>query len=146
MTYGITCWGGSPKTHILAVEQAQRLILKISLFKPYRFPTRALHEISHTLTVRQLYILHTALKQHSHTPYSTEIGINRRNFAVCSAVRSRTFFLNRFLVFQGPRLYNIINKDHSIFGLCKFKCKQIITNWLLTLNYEQTENILSIIK
>lgn len=38
-TYCITSWGGAAKSHLLKLERAQRAILKVSLFLPFRHPS-----------------------------------------------------------------------------------------------------------
>lgn len=132
---------------MLCVERAQRLILKVALNKPFRFPTRLLHETAGTLTVRQLYILyHTVIRQHSLVEYMAESQDSRRVFNVCPSSKSRTFFLNRFLIFQGPRLYNITNKKLNIYHKCKFEIKKKMTDWLSQLDFEETENLFTILR
>lgn len=153
LTYGISCWGGAAKTHMLCVERAQRLILKVALNKPFRFPTRLLHETAGTFTVRQLYIYHTVIRQHSLVEYMAESQDSRHVLSatcmvghVCPSSKSRTFFLNRFLIFQGPRLYNITNKKLNIYHKCKFEIKKKMTDWLSQLDFEETENLFTILR
>lgn len=146
VSYCITSWGGASKTHLFRLERAQRIVLKICLFKPILFPTTELYRQSEVLTVRQIYILHTVLKQHSmvsckrdHSTYSA-----RRHYVVCKAVSARTSFKQRFFCFQGGRLYNKINKILNIVPQCKVECKKSVTRWLLAFDYSETEELLYI--
>ncbi|KOB69294.1 Uncharacterized protein OBRU01_10568 [Operophtera brumata] len=41
--YCISVWGGTHKTYLLPLERAQRRILKVMLFKPFRYPTSQLY-------------------------------------------------------------------------------------------------------
>lgn len=150
ISYSITCWGGAAKTHIINLERAQRILLKVALFKHYRFPTTEVYKLTDVLTVRQLYILQTILKQHSLIDYANtvdkQLAKKRLQYNVCTQKRFRTAFINKFLCFQGARLYNNLNKTLSFFHNSKSECKKILTNWLKTLTYEETEHLLKILK
>ncbi|KOB72121.1 Uncharacterized protein OBRU01_11332, partial [Operophtera brumata] len=41
--YCISVWGGTHKTYLLPLERAQRRILKVMLFKPFRYPISQLY-------------------------------------------------------------------------------------------------------
>ena len=64
LSYCVTTWGGAGKTRMLEMERAQRLILKVGFSKPRLFPTSTLYQEAKVLTVRQIYILLTILRQH----------------------------------------------------------------------------------
>lgn len=144
LTYCISSWGGAAKTHLLELERAQRLILKISLFKPRLFPTTDLYQQAEVLTVRQLYVLATILRQHASLNYSSfNPVLKRRRFhQVCQARPARTSFSRYFFFFQGPRLYNIANKLLTIYPRTKIECRRKVSKWLLTLTYDDTEKLL----
>ncbi|XP_026315748.1 uncharacterized protein LOC113227090 [Hyposmocoma kahamanoa] len=139
-TYCISVWGGAARTHFILVERAQRVILKVACFKPYRFPTTDLYDFCQVLTVRQLFILWTVLRQHTLTPYDS--GSDRRNCIVASCDRLRTAFSHRFFCFLGYFLYNKLHRELHIFGLNNFECKKRLANWLQKLNYDDTEKLL----
>lgn len=64
LSYCIRCWGGSHKTNMIALERAQRSILKVMLKKPFRYPTTALYKEINVLTIRKLFIFQVSLSQH----------------------------------------------------------------------------------
>lgn len=146
--YCITTWGGACKTKLIRVERAQRMILKVSLSKPRLFNTTTLYEEAQVLTVRQLYILLTALLQHSNLPEERRkrIGLSRRKFAVCGTTAVGSSFAQRFFSFRGGELYNKINKIINIANCSKVECKSKIIKWLLNLNYTETEKLLEVAK
>lgn len=142
--YCITSWGGAAKTHLIEAERAQRAILKVGAGLPYRFPTTDLYVSWDVLTVRQYFLLHIVLKKHSQTTYDPELTKGkRRKGTVCRAQTFRTSLSHNFSCFLGPFIYNKLNNTLSIYPLPRFKCKLTVTNWLKTLNYQQTEDLLS---
>lgn len=124
------------------------MILKVSLSKPRLFNTITLYEEAQVLTVRQLYILLTALFQHSNLPEERGkcISLSRRNFAVCRTTAVGTSFAQRFFPFRGGELYNKLNKIINIANCSKVECKTKIIKWLLKLNYTETEALLEVAK
>lgn len=56
--YCLPLWGGATKVKFLELERAQRSLLKVMFFKPYRFPTEQLYLTAGLLSVRKLYLLH----------------------------------------------------------------------------------------
>ncbi|KAG7295150.1 hypothetical protein JYU34_022109 [Plutella xylostella] len=144
LTYCITSWGGTCKTFLLPLERAQRAILKVSTFKPIRFPTAKIHKECGILTVRQLFIMNSILRIHSTTvfPSSTISCSSRRSYAVVSTDFYKTSFAKRFEFYLGGYLYNLANKLHSIHTLNRYEVKSILFKWLLPLNYVESENLL----
>lgn len=144
LTYCITAWGGVSKSSLLKVERAQRAVLKVSRSLPFLFPTSDLYSRCDVLSVRQLFILHTVLRQHSLLIYDPLLLKNKRlKHNVCvSSTRWTTAFSHRFFGFLGGYLYNKLNKKIEIYPITKYNCKRAITNWLKNLNYEETENLL----
>lgn len=145
LCYGISIWGGSHKSHFLTVERGQRLILKVALSKPRLYPTTSLYKDSNVLTVRQLYILDIILKKHASIdlPSIQNKQNKRRYFDVCNPVPVHTSFAQKFLNYRSNNLYNKVNKKLEIVKLSKLECKKKVTQWLLELDYGQTEQLLT---
>lgn len=146
--YCLPIWGGAPKTHFIDIEIAQRCILKVMLFKPYRHPTNSLYQECKLLTVRQLYILHLMLYQHSHVDYTTvhkAIRHKRRKHKVCRIPQFKNKFTNRQLPFLSAFLYNKINQEINIFEMTKNKVKIEVSGWLIKKDYNETETLLKIL-
>lgn len=145
-TYCIQSWGGTAKTILRPLEIAQRAVLKISSFRHFRYPTRLLYQNTKLLTIRQLYVLTTILKQHSELKFDP-ILLTKRNAIIChQSTQFKTAFSNRFYAFLGPYLYNKANKQLSIYANTKTICKKKVINWLLSLTYDDTEDLLIIIQ
>lgn len=143
LEYCITTWGGTCKTHLLKVERAQRALLKVSLFLPFYHPTTDLYSKWEVLTVRQLFILRTVMKQHALTTFEPERFRNkRRKHAVCSSSSFKTKFARRFFCYQGSNLYNKLNRSLALYPLPKTKCKSLVSDWLKKLDYNFTESLL----
>lgn len=147
ITYCITSWGGAPKSTLLELERAQRAILKVSLFLPYRFPTVLLYQKAKVLTVRQLFIQQIILKQHRLLAYNPSLPRARRRFdpVVNNHTVPSTSFSKRFFFHLGRYLYNKVNRIIPIYELNKIKCKMKLYSWLQELNYEDTENLLTVL-
>lgn len=62
INYCIIAWGGAGKVHMLEVERAQRVILKVGAGLPYQYPTSHLYERWDVLSVRQMFIMTVLLK------------------------------------------------------------------------------------
>jgi hypothetical protein len=146
LSYCIRVWGGAKKTHILKLERAQRALLKVMMFKPYRFPTSELYFLSDVLSVRQLFVVDTILLQHKKLYFSYNKIQTRRRDKVCTTVSGKTCFINKFQYFLGPYVYNKINKHLNIYPLNLYECRTKLVAWLKTQHYEDVENILKIIK
>lgn len=143
--YCITSWGGMHKNSLLKLERTQRCILKVMYNLPYRFPTRDLYQKAKVLTVRQLYILCTVLKQHTRYPYNPLrlTGKRRKDMVFSNARVYQCSFTHHFFCFQGSVLYNKISKLISIYHLNKKACKDAVENLLMGLSYDRTEELLS---
>ena len=144
LAYCITIWGGALKTKLLIIERAQRYLLKIMLSKPFRYPTTELYLDSKVLTVRQLYVMRCVPRKHITLLYKPLP--KRRKTRVCSIVKFRTTFATRHYYISSSRLYNNISKHIDIYSLNRYECKRKLENWLLKLNYSETEDLLAVIK
>ena len=141
LTYCITSWGGTSKTHLLTLERAQRSLLKVMAFKPYRYPTKDLYADCDIMTIRQMFIRDTVLRQHKSTVFDHGLTLNRRKDKIFTVKSNRTFFINKFQCYLGPVLYNKLNKVLNIYECNVYKCKQILTNWLKKQDYNEIENL-----
>lgn len=147
LTYCISSWGGIAKTTLLNLERAQRAVLKVSTFRSFLYPTNLLYASCEVLTVRQLFVLSTILKQHSATPYNTEHGKKRRKDIVClQNPHRKCAFSTRFYVFLGPFLYNRLNAKLDLYSLTYAKCKKSLRDALQKMSYEDTENLFIVLK
>lgn len=146
--YCITVWGGTCKTTLLPLERAQRAVLKVSTFRPYRFPTAQLFKFCEVLSVRQLFIFHTILLKHRETAYDPSLNRGRRGFKCHfpDFFCPKTSFSQKFYPFLGTFLYNKINVADAIYPLTINECKIKLKVVLSTYNYEQSENLLVTIK
>lgn len=142
--YCIVCWGGAAKTHLIEVERAQRAILKVAAGLPFRYPTVDLYKEWDVLTVRQSFILQTVLKIHSTLTYQPcSLEGKRRIGRVCPSLRYHTSRSHHLFGFLGPYLYNKLNTTLKIYPLLRYHCKHLVTAFLKTLGYEETENLLT---
>lgn len=146
LTYCITSWGGAAKSILLPLERAQRAILKVATFRPFRFPTHELYTTCKVLTVRQLFILSIILLQHSKLPYIPIPIDKRRKDLVCLKPQTRHTFMNKFYVFLGPYLYNKINKTLRIHSVSRKKCCELLSAYLAKFNYADTEKLLDVMQ
>ncbi|CAB3236263.1 unnamed protein product [Arctia plantaginis] len=147
LTYCISTWGGALKTVMKPIEIAQRAILKVCSFQPIFFPTTMLYQIAGVLTVRQLFILSACLLQHRKQTFDPQLLEKRRKNIVCPRLATcKTKFAQRFANFIAPFIYNRINRAINIYPLTKVLLKKQVCEYLLKLNYEETELLLYIAK
>lgn len=149
--YCIEAWGGAAKTHLLTLEKAQRAILKVSNFLPFRHPTVQLYHDTGVLTVRQLFLLRIILKQHKLflpdpvADSTTEPPLTkRRKDKVFGTAMNRTFFINRFSCFLGGHIYNKLSELTELKHLNYYSLKKTVMALLQKLSYQETEKLLSI--
>lgn len=144
ISYCITAWGGASKTHILKLERAQRALLKVITFKPFRYPTKNLYDDCQVLSVRQLFILHTILRKHSCIQFNANLLKKRRLHVVCSTPKCRTSLAKRNFSIIGNHLYNLINKQCNIYALSRKQCKKVVSNWIQPKTYDETEQLIKL--
>lgn len=142
ISYCIPVWGGAYKTRFIEVERAQRALIKVMYFKSRRFPTNLLYEISNLLSVRKLYIIHTVTKIHKTITYDPSTENRRRKNVVIKVPTTKTVFAKLQYGALSARLYNAVNKKIQIYNKSYQECKHTLTNWIKTVNYEETELIL----
>lgn len=142
LCYCITIWGGTHKTTILKLERAQRAVLKTSQNLHFLFPTSELYKLCKVHTVRQLYIMRVIAKVHSELPYEPSIITSKRRKDIVCRYRQHTTFSHRAFSFLGGFIYNKCNKMLNLYPLNKKICKLTVSEWLLTLDYVKTEDLL----
>lgn len=147
ISYCIVVWGGCCKSRLLRVERAQRCVLKVMAYKPIIFPTTEIYSYWNVLSVRKLFYINVTLRKHSNTPFDPHyITLRRRHDLVCSLEKHKTVFAGRFYYYISSILYNRINKKLNIYPMTLRECKLAVTTWLLSLSYDDTESLISIIK
>lgn len=57
-----------------------------------------------------------------------------------------TFFSHKFFGFLSAYLYNKINSKLSLYNLTKYKLKQVVSFWLHSLSYDETEDLIKTLK
>lgn len=142
LTYCITSYGGAGKSTLLYLERAQRAVLKVATFRPFRFPSQQLYKACDVLTVRQLFIHSLVLHQHTALPFIPVPANRRRKDLVCTMPQTRHAFAKRFYVFLGPFLYNRLNKILNFYSISYKKCSFMLSQYLVTLDYADTEKLL----
>ncbi|KAJ8714772.1 hypothetical protein PYW07_002997 [Mythimna separata] len=145
ITYCIPVWGGTFKTVMLRVERAQRAVLKVMHFRRRDYPTAQLYSDAQVLTVRKLYVLRSVLRRHSMMPLDRNLTSRRIGFPVCESVQCRSALARRHYCAQSSLIYNKINKKLAIYKLNIHKVKQSLKSWLISLSYEDTEQILEVL-
>lgn len=142
ITYCLPVWGGATKTKFLELERAQRSLIKVMYYKPYRYPTVDLYRISGLLSVRKLYFLIITLCLQKSIPFYSDSQEKRRKDLVAHSPMVRTAFARRQYATQSAYIYNKINAKVKFHPEVSHVCKKLITEWLKTLTYEETEQIL----
>lgn len=145
--YCISVWGGVGVSTMLGLERAQRSILKVMLRRHRRHPTIDLYSEAQVLNVRQIYFLKVFLMAHKSTISSPNYSVllQKRVFRIPTN-SVKTAFAGNHLAFKLPLIYNRITGAIPEIKTCRiYKAKVLLTNWLLKLSYQDTENILKII-
>lgn len=140
LTYCISVWGGTCKTHVLGLERAQRSLIKVIYSKPYRFPTDSLYKLSGLLSIRKLYVLSLILNCHKSHAY-VNLAHKRRKHVVARVARLRTAFARRQYIGQSAFIYNKINKILDLYPMLPRLCRKTVVLWLTTLKYDEVENL-----
>lgn len=148
LTYCITSWGGACTTHILPLERAQRAILKVATFKPYRFNTYELYNDCGVLTVRQLFIHSIITLQHKQRSTVAEFKNkkSRRKEIVFEVPLCNSKLAHRHALFLGPYIYNKANKIIvELTSKNNSELRYTIKNWLKSLSPDDTAKFLKVI-
>lgn len=147
LTYCIASWGGSYKTCIIALERAQRAILKVAYSRPFRFPTHQLYQETHILTVRQLFI-RQVLMDRKHTQLPKQITNldpkqSRRKTMGMASIACKTAFAHKHAHYLSTHIYKKLIKDVPFDELSTKESKNMLTKYLIQKNYEETEKLLT---
>ncbi|KAG7313027.1 hypothetical protein JYU34_000107 [Plutella xylostella] len=140
--YCISIWGGTFKTKFIELERAQRSLIKVIFFKPYRYSTELLYSNSHLLTVRKLYVINIILRFHKTLHFNPEYLNKRRKDLIIPAVFKNTVFASRQYETQSAHIYKQLQKILNIYPVSLRECKKIMTSHLDKLNYDETEDLL----
>ena len=83
------------------------------------------------------------LKSHASIPFTPEKfeGI-RRNQTVAQSVPVRSDLALHSFLFLGSFVYNKANKLLNFYAMSRIELKKVVTDWLLTLDYNATENLI----
>ena len=142
LVYCIPAWGGASKTKYLELERAQRSLLKVMHFKPYRFSTTELYRFCSLLSIRKLYILNSILKVHKTLKLDYNL-LNKRRYSPAPSRTTKTYFARRQFNVQSAYLYNKINIFLHIYPMNKYDCKNATTQWLKSISYDETESFMA---
>lgn len=141
--YCIVSWGGTYKTSLIEVERAQRTILKVAAGLPFRYSTLELYKKWGVLSVRKIFILQTVIRKHSLLTFKINTTYDkRRKGNVSPMVSLNTKLSQRFFCYLGSFLYNKLNNVLEIFPLTKKCLKRLVSNYLKSLSYEETESLI----
>lgn len=143
INYCIPVWGGASKIRFLELERAQRAVLKVMTRKPFKYPTTHLYADCQLLSIRQLYVLASIQRRHRTVSPLQCNNNRRRNPPPCPRVSHTTFFAERHYYVMSSKLYNRINKNCNIQNLTTHEAKNLVKKYLLQLNYQETENLLT---
>lgn len=122
-------------------------MLKVGSGLPFRYPTVELYKMWDVLTVRQTFILQIVTMKHCQFPFNPNLMKGkRRKGNVCPSKAIDTGLARRFYIYLGSYLYNKINTTLSIYPLPKKECKIKISKFLKSLDYDQTEKLLTATK
>ncbi|KAG6457057.1 hypothetical protein O3G_MSEX010099 [Manduca sexta] len=144
LSYCIGVWGGAGKTFMLPLERAQRAVLKVMMRKDFRFSTDSLYKEACVLRVRQLYIHKACLSTHKSIINSDEHKalLTKRVFNL-SLPSAKSNFVKKFKFFAFRSIYNKVNKLCDIKNCSVYACSKKLTSWLLSIDYDTTESIIS---
>lgn len=145
LSYSLSVWGGAQKTTMLVIERAQRAVLKVMLQKPPRYPTANLYDECQLLSVRKLYLLKATIITHLAliTSPHHEAILTKRTYKA-PTIGVKTTFARRFGRHLHAFVYNKINKACDLKQLTTREVKHRVTKWLLTLTYEDAEDLLNV--
>lgn len=142
LLYCLKVWGGAPKTTLIELERAQRMVLKVMLGKPFRFSTNLLYKECNVLRVRQLFIARAVIAIHKSFLEAPDYE-SRRKMRVhkVKVPPTHSTFAKRHPYFLLPRIYNAICRKVDLSNASIKEAKRTVESWLLKQDYDQTENL-----
>lgn len=148
LQYGIVCWGGAYFNKLSQLLISQKHAVRIICKKRRLSPSLDLFRTLKILPVRYLFLYKTmkiffiksGYQNIRHTT-SYNLRINNRNLV--SVPRFNKYHFCRFYIIIAPKIFNKLPDDiRNIRVLSNFLNK--IKIWLLNLNYDEVENLLSV--
>lgn len=79
---------------------------------------------------------------HTQLPYILKLLNDKRRKKVCVVPLVNTAKAQNFYNYLGPYIYNKINEIQILYPLTKAKCKMVLSKFLNSLNYEDTEKLI----
>lgn len=144
ITYCICCWGNAAKTKLIEAERAQRVVLKVALKLPYRYPTTQVYEKSKTLSIRKLFIYQCLRRYHKVTIPTLPIT-NQRHFS-CPVPFRKSKFGQKHYSFVAPRVYNrLCRKVKNMRNYNNYRFKIMLKDLLNSYDYDGTEKLLQFV-
>lgn len=139
--YCICIWGNAAKTHLISIERAQRAILKVMLYLPFRHPTSDVYIKSKVLSVRKTYIYHVIKRYHSTiVPY---LPIATKRVDRCPVPRARCKIAKKHFDRVAPLLYNkLFRINRHIKKKSAYELRKLTHDWLEKMDYDEIENML----
>lgn len=138
--YCISSWGAAAKSYMIKLERAQRVLIKVAMSLPFRYPTIDLYNRCSLLSVRKLYIFECLKIYHKKT--IPDLPVRKTRINKCPTPHIKSTYARRHYNFTAPSLYNHLNKKiGNTKQLTAYKFKQVIKNWLGNLDYEETEKL-----
>lgn len=141
LRYCICVWGRAAKTHLITAERAQRAVLKVLQFLPFRHPTTNVYERAGVLSVRKLYIYETIRRYHKKTVPTLPVSTKRVDRCPVPTVKSR--FAQKQYNVVAPQLYNKFNKQYKIKRKSNNEMKKPLLLWLQQFDYDAIEKVLN---
>lgn len=148
LQYALLAWGGTFKTYSEVVIKAQKLVLKVALNRPWRYPSSLLYQEFCVPTLASLYakeLLILAFKHmHTNTIHEQPFTTRSRQRHDIYPTRVHKSIFKHSPQYLSIKLYNSIPAHLKQFQHAhQFKLykKQIIT-WLDTLSNDQLDILL----
>jgi hypothetical protein len=143
LSYCISIWGGAAKTRFLDLERAQRSLMKVMYFKPYRYSTTELYIFGDLLSVRKLYVLNVVLQTHKSTTFQPQLVSKRRKYKIPYKDNFKSKFACRQYSYRSILLFNSINDKRDIYLMKYHDCKKAVIDYLTQLTYDEIEDIIA---
>lgn len=141
LRYCICAWGRAAKTHLIKAERAQRAVLKVIQFLPFRHPTTDVYERAGVLSVRKLFIYEAIRRYHKKTVPTLPVNTKRVDRCPVPLVKSR--FAQKQYNVVAPQLYNKFNKQYKIKLKSNNEIKKPLLLWLQQFDYDAMEKVLN---
>lgn len=138
--YCICVWGSADKTYLITAERAQRAVLKVMMYLPFRHPTTEVYDTANVLTVRKLFIHESIRRHHRKTPPTILIPSRRNKIYRAPLVNTR--YAQKQYNVVVTRLYNELNKSCKVDQFTDRELKKTILMWLKAYDYKAIEDML----